>query len=119
MSAFVLCAATAAVPVALAFTSRVLVPARLSVAHGCVVSAILAAAVLPFVVALDTVAPWWMWSYVPMAAAPILAGLYLRNRARTDMNHLLGFRAANELAIWAMCIALTASIGMWGWARAE
>jgi hypothetical protein len=119
VTALALMGAVAAAPISMAFSARVLVPARMSAADYSVSSAIVAVAVVPLVFALATVAPWWMWCYVPLCAAPYLAGVYLRARATTEVGRPLGLRAASELSLWAMCIALTAAVALWGIARAE
>ena len=118
-SALVVLAATAFVPLSIAFTARFLVPAGVAASGYWVTSAFIAMAIVPFLIALESGASWWLWCFGLMGAAPYAAALYLRGRARSVAGSPLGFRAASELSMWAVCVALTAGIALWGWAHAE
>jgi hypothetical protein len=118
-SAFAIACAIACIPVALALTARWLVPARVAVRGYWVTSAIIAAALAPLLLALELGASWWVWCFGLVGLAPYAAGLYLRGRAHALGGAPLGLRAASELSLWTVCVAVATGVALWGWAHAR
>src|SRR4051812_4700658 len=107
--------AVAAVPPAWVLCARVLVPAKVASTDCIVVSVLFAGGLVPFLIFLASGSPaaiWWLVGL--MGVLPYLAALYLRKRARAPTGGALGFRAAAELSLLVMGIALTTGVAVWG-----